>query len=179
MNPAAGQIAPAEVVKLTDCRSADIDAVMKKYPDRRSGVMGVLWIAQEERGWISPDTMEEVAGICDIQPSEVMELVTFYTMYHRRPVGKYVLGVCGTMPCALCGAEGLLSYLKGKLGVDLEQTTPDGLFTIKKMECLGACSEAPLMLVNKTLAINLTRKRVDELIEGYRKEGESKITNGR
>lgn len=170
MNPIAGQIVQEEVAKLTDCRGADIDAVMKKYPDRRSGAMGVLWIAQEERGWISPETMEEIAGICAMQPSEVMELVTFYTMYHRRPVGKYVLGVCGTMPCALCGADGLLSYLKGKLGVDLEQTTPDGLFTIKKMECLGACSEAPLMLVNKTLAINLTRKNVDELIERCRQE---------
>lgn len=148
--------------------AAKIETIMKKYPSRRSGVMPVLWLVQDEQGWISPDAMKIVAGICDMQPAEVMEMVTFYTMYNREPAGKFVLGVCNTLPCALCGSEGLIDYLKSKLGVHVDENTPDGLFRIKKVECLGACSEAPLMLVNKKLATKLTRAKVDELLQRCR-----------
>ena len=157
-----------DLATFAERRAIEIEKIMSKYPSRRSGVMAVLWLMQEDQGWISPEAMGAVAEICAIQPAEVMEMVTFYTMYHRWPVGQYVLGVCGTLPCALCGADGLLDYLKDKLGVGLDEVTPDGLFTIRKMECLGACSEAPLMLVNRRMALKLTRSNVDEIIERCR-----------
>lgn len=154
---------------LAQRKAAEIEAIMKKYPSRRSAVMPVLFLAQEEEGWISEETLHEIAEICGIHPSEVQEVTSFYTMYHREPVGKYVLWVCGTLPCALCGADGLFKYLQEKLGVGIDEVTPDGLFTIKRMECLGACSEAPLLLLNNTMATNLTRTKVDELLERCRK----------
>ena len=98
-------------------KALEIESIMKKYPRRRSGVMAVLWLVQNEEGWISPAAMEEIAEICEMQPSEVMEMVSFYTMYHPEPVGKTVLGVCNTLPCALCGSDGLIDYLKEKLGI--------------------------------------------------------------
>lgn len=164
---------------LAQRKAAEIEAIMKKYPSRRSAVMPVLFLAQEEEGWISEETLHEVAEICGIHPSEVQEITSFYLMYHREPVGKYVLWVCGTLPCALCGADGLFDYLKETLEVDLDEVTPDGLFTIKRIECLGACSEAPLMLINNTLQTNLTREKVDDLLERCR-QGEdfsNNITN--
>lgn len=150
-------------------RAAEIEAIMKRYPVRRSGVMDVLYLVQEDLGWIPPESMAEVADICEMTASEVMEMVTFYTMYHRRPVGKYVLSVCATLPCALCGAEGLIEYLKEKAGCGLDEVSPDGNFTIKHVECLGACSEAPLMQVNGRMEIKLTRVKVDEILEKCRK----------
>lgn len=149
--------------------AAEIAKVMAKYPVRRSGVMSLLYIAQKDYGWVPPEVMPEIAELCEMQPSEVLEMVSFYTMYHRQPVGKNVFWVCGTLPCALCGADGLFDYLKEKLGADVNEITADGLFTVKRAECLGACSEAPLMLVNETMHIKLTRKKVDQIIEACRK----------
>ena len=164
MSAVANNATLDKTAPLMERKAVEIEAIMKKYPDRRSGAMAVLWLVQDDAGWISAEAMEEVAEICEMQPSEVLELVTFYTMYHRQPVGKYVFGVCGTLPCALCGSDGLIEYLKEKLGVDPGEISEDGLFTIKRMECLGACDEAPLMLVNKRLASKLTRRSVDEII---------------
>jgi NADH-quinone oxidoreductase subunit E len=171
MSDGDGKTRPgASRAPLAERKSAQIEAIMGKYPVRRSGVMDLLWLVQEEEGWISPESMAEVAEVCGIQPSEVMEMVTFYTMYHRQPVGRFVLGVCATLPCALCGAEGLLDYLKEKLGAGLEERTPDGVFTLRRVECLGACSEAPLMLVNKKLATRLTRAKVDQILQSCREQ---------
>lgn len=162
----SGKTANAKPLK--ERKAIEIEAIMKKYPIRRSGVMDLLWLVQEENGWITEEAMEEIAEVCEMQPSEVMEMVTFYTMYHRRPVGKNVFWVCGTLPCALCGSDGLIQYLKEKLNVEMDEVTEDGLFTIKRAECLGACSEAPLMLVNKKMATKLTRAKVDEIIDRCR-----------
>lgn len=142
-----------------------IEKIMSKYPVRRSGVMDVLYLVQDEQGWISPDVMPEIAEICDMEPSEVMEMVSFYTMYHRKPVGKHVLWVCGTLPCALCGSDGLMKYLQEKLGCGMDTVSPDGNFTIKRAECLGACSEAPLLLVDGQMQTHLTRAKVDDMLE--------------
>jgi NADH-quinone oxidoreductase subunit E len=154
---------------LRERKAIEIEAIMKKYPIRRSGVMDVMYLVQDEDGWISPEMMTEIAEVCSMQPSEVMEMASFYTMYHREPVGKNVFWVCGTLPCALCGADGLFDYLKEKLGADVDEVTEDGLFTVKRIECLGACSEAPLMLVNDRMATKLTRAKVDEIIEKCKK----------
>jgi NADH-quinone oxidoreductase E subunit len=141
-----------------------IDALAKKYPTRRSLLLPVLWMIQEEDGWISPETMTEAAAICGCTETEVLEVVSFYAMYNRQPVGKYVLGICGTLPCALCAADGLYEYLKEKLGIGWNETTEDGMFTIQRRECLGACNEAPVMLVNQKIEIKLTRASVDTIL---------------
>lgn len=160
---------PAKVTTaIREKHGARIETIMARYPVRRSGVMAVLYIVQEDHGWVPPETVPEIAEICEMTTAEVMEMVSFYTMYHRRPVGKYVLWVCGTLPCALCGADGLIDYLREKLGADVDEKTADGLFTIKRAECLGACSEAPLMLVNKSMETKLTRAKVDAILASCR-----------
>lgn len=145
-------------------RQDEIDQLMRKFPNRRSGLMGLLWIVQREDGWISPESMQEVAELCECTPAEVLEVASFYQMYNRQPVGKFVLGICGTLPCALCAADGLYDYLREKLGVGWNETTADGLFTIQRRECLGACSEAPVMLVNEELETKLSREKVDQVL---------------
>jgi len=162
---------------LAEVKAKEIATEMAKYPRPRSAVMALLFMVQELDGHITPPAVEEVAEICGMQPSEVSEVVTFYTMYFREPVGKNIMWVCGTLPCALCGADGLFDYLKEKLGVGMDEVTPDGLFTIKRMECLGACSEAPLMLINEKMATKLNRAKVDEIIERVR-NGEKWSDNG-
>ncbi len=164
-NPPAPS-APTSPLKVR--KAAEIKKIMARYPIRRSGVMDVLYLVQSEAGWIPPEAMAEVAEICEMTTAEVMEMVSFYTMYQRQPVGKHVFWVCGTLPCALCGSDGLMKYLKEKLGVGMDERTPDGLFTIKRAECLGACSEAPLMLVNDKMETKLTRAKVDAIIENLK-----------
>lgn len=156
-----------------------IDALRRKYPTRRSLLLPILWLIQEEDGWISRETMDQAAEICEITTAEVMEVVSFYQMYNRSPVGKYVLGICGTLPCALCGADGLYDYLNEKLGIGWNETTDDGLFTIQRRECLGACSEAPVMLVNQGIEIKLTRARVDQILEECRQGKRQPYFTGR
>lgn len=143
---------------------AAIEALTPKYPTRRSLLLPVLWLIQEEAGWISSQDMIEAAEICECTPAEVLEVVSFYQMYNREPVGQFVFGICGTLPCALCAADGLYEYISGKLGIKWNETTPDGLFTIQRRECLGACSEAPVMLLNQELEVKLTREKIDRLI---------------
>ncbi len=149
-------------------RRGEIDTLLAKYPRRRAVLLPILWLIQEEDGWISPELMEQAAAICDCTPAEVHEVVSFYQMYNRQPVGKYVLGICGTLPCALCAADGLYAYLKEKLGIGWNETSGDGLFTIQRRECLGACSEAPVMLVNQEIETKLTRAKVDAILEECR-----------
>ena len=156
-----------------------IDKLAARYPERRSMLLPILWIVQEEDGWIPPDAIEDAAEICGCTTTQVMEVVSFYAMYNRKPVGRYVLGVCGTLPCALLGADGLYDYLKEKLGIGWNETTEDGLFTIQRRECLGACSEAPVMLVNQQLEIRLTRQRVDEILEECRQGKRKPYFTGR
>lgn len=145
-----------------------IDALMKKYPTRKSAMLPILWVVQEEDGWIAPELIGEVAGLCECTTAEVNEVVSFYQMYNRKPVGKYVLGICGTLPCALCGADGLYAYLSEKLDIKYDGVSEDGLFTIQRRECLGACSESPVMLVNRKLETRLTREKIDVILDECR-----------
>jgi NADH-quinone oxidoreductase subunit E len=119
----------------------------------------------------SAEAMEEVAEVVGIQPAEVREIVTFYSMFREEPVGRYVLGVCGTLSCALCGGEGLLEYLQEKLGIEPGGTTDDGLLSLEVIMCLGACAWAPAMLVNDQLHVLLTRAKVDAILEKCRTDG--------
>lgn len=127
-----------------------IDIELGKYPEdqRRSAVMSALRIAQTEKGYLSADTIEEVANYIGIAPVAAYEVATFYNMYDLKPVGKYKLTVCTNLPCALRGGVNVAEYLKNRLGIDFGETTPDGKYTLVEGECMGACGDAPVILVN-------------------------------
>jgi NADH-quinone oxidoreductase subunit E len=145
-----------------------IRADAARYPQSRSALLPALHIAQNQLGWISREAMEEVAQVLGLDPDQVEEVATFYTMYYTEPVGTYVLEVCKTLPCSILGADEIIDYLSQKLGIEPGQTTPDGMFTLLRVECLAACHRAPIMQVNHRYYQDLTPQKVDELIEAAR-----------
>lgn len=150
---------------------AEVNRIVGQFPEdkQKSALLRVLHLAQEEFGGsLTIPVMNYVAQLLRIQPIEVYEVATFYTMYNLEPVGKYVLEICHTGPCAIEGAERILAHLKQKLGIGPGQTTPDGLFTIKTVECLGACGYAPMMQVGEFYHERLTEAAMDEFIEKCR-----------
>jgi NADH-quinone oxidoreductase subunit E len=159
-------------VQFSDEKLEKVREIVAQYPEGRqkSAVMPLLHLAQDEWGWLSTETMDYVAGLLNLEPIEVYEVATFYTMYNLKPVGRYVFEVCHTGPCMIKGSDDILDYIKQKLGIKVGETTPDGLFTLKTAECLGACGYAPMMQMGKTYREHLTRQRVDEIIETCRKE---------
>jgi NADH-quinone oxidoreductase subunit E len=147
---------------------AEVRSFATKYPEGRgkSAIIRALHIAQEENhGWLSASAMDHVAEVLGITPIEVYEVASFYSMYNLEPVGKYVLEFCQTGPCAIEGAESIIEYTKQKLGIGKNQTTPDGLFTIKQVECLGACGYAPMMQVGEFYHEHLDEAKIDSFIE--------------
>jgi NADH-quinone oxidoreductase subunit E len=145
-----------------------IDRELAKYPpDRKaSGVMSALAIAQDEKGHLTPEVMAFVAGYLGMPPIAVEEAASFYTMYDLAPVGRYKLCVCTNLPCALRGANEAIEHLQEKLGIGLNETTPDGRFTLREGECFGACGDAPVMLVNnKTMKSFMTPAALDRYLE--------------
>lgn len=138
-----------------------------QYPEGRqkSAILPVLHLAQQKLGgYLSPTVMDYVATLLQIQPIEVYEVATFYTMFHLKPTGKYVLEVCQTGPCALLGAEDIMTYLESKLGIKSGETSADGLFTLRGVECLASCGTAPVMQVGEVYCESLSTVRLDELI---------------
>ncbi|MCC6379184.1 MAG: NADH-quinone oxidoreductase subunit NuoE [Burkholderiales bacterium] len=147
---------------------ARIDREIAKYPpgQRQSAVMSALAIAQRELGWLSNETMDEVAGILGMPPVAVYEVATFYTMYDLKPTGRFKLAICTNLPCALSGATAAAEHLKSKLGIGFGETTPDGRFTLKEGECMGACGDAPVMLVNNHRMVSwMSGGKLDALID--------------
>ena len=150
---------------------AEVNRIVGQFPEdkQKSALLRVLHLAQEEFGGsLTIPVMNYVAQLLRIQPIEVYEVATFYSMYNHEPVGKYVLEFCHTGPCAIEGAEKLIEYVKLKLGIGKNQTTPDGLFTIKEVECLGACGYAPMMQVGQYYHEHLTEAKMDRFIEDCR-----------
>jgi NADH-quinone oxidoreductase subunit E len=143
-----------------------IDQWILRYPpeQKRSGVFEALRVVQEENGFLTTDLMDAVADYLGLPHIAVYEVATFYTMYHLQPVGKHVVDVCTNISCALNNAENILAHFKNRLGIDLNETTPDGLFTLKEVECLGACVEAPACQIGKKYYVKLTPEKVDEII---------------
>ncbi len=144
-----------------------IDREISKYPaDRkRSAVMAALAIAQEELGWLPREAIEFVAHYLDMEPIAAYEVASFYNMYDLRPVGKHKLTVCTNLPCMLSGGVDAGEYLKQKLGIDFDETTPDGKFTLKEGECMGACDDAPVMLVNnRRMCSCMHPEEIDKLL---------------
>jgi NADH-quinone oxidoreductase subunit E len=146
---------------------AKIERETTKYPpeQRQSAVMSALAIAQDEHGWLSNEVMEEVAKVLGMPPVAVYEVATFYAMYNLKPIGRHKVTVCTNLPCALSGGADAAEYLKKKLGVDFNETSADG-FTLKEGECMGACGDAPVLLVdNKRMCGFMSNAKLDKLIE--------------
>jgi NADH-quinone oxidoreductase subunit E len=158
------------MVQFSQENLAKVEEIIARYPEGRqkSALMPLLHLAQEQWGWLSAETMDYVAGLLKLEPIEVYEVATFYTMYNLKPVGKHVFEVCHTGPCMLRGSDDILAYIKEKLGIGVGETTADGLFTLKTAECLGACGYAPMMQMGKYYKEHLTKEKVDRIIEECR-----------
>lgn len=144
-----------------------IDHEIAKYPSdqKRSAVMAALAIAQDEKGWLSTETMDFVAGYLDMPPIAVYEVATFYEMYNTEPIGRFKLTICTNLPCALQSASEAAEHLKRKLGIGFGETTPDRMFTLKQGECFGACGDAPVVLVNnKRMCSWMRPAEIDRLL---------------
>jgi NADH-quinone oxidoreductase subunit E len=146
-----------------------------KYPadQKQSAVMACLAVAQQELGYVSEASERDIAQYLDMPVMAVHEVTTFYNMYNQRPVGKYKLNVCTNLPCQLREGVSTLKYLEKKLGISMGETTPDGLFTLQQSECLGACADSPVMLVNdRSMCSFMTPEKLDQLVDGLRAAGD-------
>mgnify|MGYP003350216558 CR=1 FL=1 len=155
-------------MSLSDQTKARFDRELAKYPadQRISAVMACLSIIQQERGWVSPESEQEVADYLGVAPMAVHEVTTFYNMYNQQPVGQFKLNVCTNLPCQLRDGEQALQHVCKKLGVEPYGTTADGVFTVQPSECLGACADAPVMLVNDRQMLSfMSNEKLDQLLD--------------
>ena len=148
------------------------DHVIARYPLKRSAIVPLLLFAQDEVGCVNDEVIEEVAQRVGVRPIEVIEDISYYSMLHRRPIGKYNFQVCTNISCMLRGGEEILAHCSKKLGIGHKQTTPDGVFSLEEVECLGACCGAPAMQVNYEYYENLTAEKIDALIEKLKRSDE-------
>jgi NADH-quinone oxidoreductase subunit E len=149
-----------------------VQEILARYPEgkQKSALLPLLHIAQEENnGWLSVEAMDYVAQLLQLTPIEVYEVATFYSMYNLKPVGKYIFEVCQTGPCMIKGSDEIIAYIKEKLGIGVNETTTDGMFTLKTVECLGACGYAPMMQMGKYYKEHLTAEKIDQIIEECRR----------
>jgi NADH-quinone oxidoreductase subunit E len=145
--------------------------IIARYPEgkQKSALLPILHIAQDENaGWLSVEAMDYVASLLQLKPIEVYEVATFYSMYNLKPVGKYIFEVCQTGPCMLNGSDGIIDHIREKLNIGIGETTSDGMFTLKTVECLGACGYAPMMQLGKFYKEHLTKEKVDQIISDCR-----------
>ena len=156
---------------------AAIEAEFPKYPDRRSVLLPALWIAQREVGYLPETAMLDVAQILDLSPVQVSEVVTFYSMYHLKPVGKYHIQFCKTLSCALVGAGAILEHIQTRLGIAVGERTPDGLFSIGLVECLAGCGSGPMMQINSDYYEYLTTEKVDRIFDDLKVFGQSALAS--
>ncbi len=154
----------AEVVFDDEMEQA-VKALLARYPTTQAALLPLLWLCQDRWGWISPGVMEAVAARLALAPAYVEGVVTFYTMYQRQPPGRYLLQVCTTLSCQLCGTGALVEHLKEKLGIDFGQTTTDGRFTLLDVQCLGACGEGPVIQINNDYYTRLDIQQLDQLLD--------------
>ncbi len=161
---------PNEVVVFSDAMIKQMNEVVNKFPQdkEKSAIIRILHLAQAEYAWLSVPVMNKIAEFLKIQPIEVYEVATFYTMFHIQPVGKHVLEVCRTGPCMLVGSDQLIQHIEHKLNIKVGETTSDGMFTLKTAECLGGCGYGPLLQCRNTYHEHLTIEKADALIEQYR-----------
>jgi len=166
------------MIKFNDQKLKEVEQIIQRYPEgkQKSALIPVLHLAQEEfGGWLSAETMDYVASVLNLEPIEVYEVATFYSMYNLKPVGRYLFEVCQTGPCMLNGSDNIIKHIFEKLGIKPGETTTDGMFTLKTVECLGACGYAPMMQLGKNYREHLTKEKVDAIIEECRRS--SSINN--
>lgn len=167
-------------IQFSDEALALIEKLKKRYPEgkQKSALLPVLHIAQAESGgWLSAPVMDYVAGLLQILPVEVYEVASFYTMFNLKPVGNCVIEVCRTGPCWLMGAEDIVRYLENKLSIKAGETTADGMFTLKTVECLAACGNAPMMQIGEKYHENLTFSKLDQILDDYRQNAKEPVSH--
>ncbi len=163
------------MISFSENKMQEAKKIISRYPEgkQKSALLPLLHHSQEEfGGWLDVPVMDYVAQLLQIEPIEVYEVATFYSMYNLKPVGRYIFEVCQTGPCMLNGSDGIIDYIKQRLQINVGQTTADGMFTLKTVECLGACGYAPMMQMGKTFREHLTKEKVDQIIEECRKNSE-------
>lgn len=138
---------------------------VSRYPKKEAAMLPVLYLAQEEFGYLSTEAIEYVSRLMEVPPARVQGVVTFYTMLYTKPIGKYHIQVCRTLPCALMGAERITSFLTAKLGIQVGETTADGKFSLSEVECLASCGTAPVMQINDDYFEGLTEKKIEEILQ--------------
>ncbi len=141
------------------------EETVSRYPKKEAAMLPVLYMAQREFGHLSADAIDYVAKIMEQSPARVQGVVSFYTMFNTKPIGRHHVQVCRTLSCALGGAEKITGFIKNKLGIEPGQTTPDGRFTLSEVECLASCGSAPMMQINDDYYENLTEEKVAEILE--------------
>jgi NADH-quinone oxidoreductase subunit E len=149
---------------------AKIEKILQRYPTKQAALLPVLWLAQETWGWISKETAEEVARVLEVPVAHIDGVLTFYTMYNLRPVGRNLLQFCTSISCHLAGAEGLIERCGKRLGIGLEDTTPDGKFTMMEVECIAGCDRAPSLMVNDKYFEPMDEKKLDALLDRLSRE---------
>jgi NADH-quinone oxidoreductase subunit E len=146
-------------------RERKLEEILARYPTKMAATLPLLHLCQEENGWVSDEIVQFVSHRLDVSPAHVKGVVTFYTLYNQHPVGKHQVWVCRTLPCALRGANEVLSHCEKRLGIHCGETTPDGKVTLRTAECLASCGTAPMMQVDRDYHENLTRERVDAILD--------------
>lgn len=162
-------------MQFSEQKLKEVDQIVARYPagKQKSALLPVLHLAQQEfGGWLDVPVMDYVASLLKLEPIEVYEVATFYSMYNLKPVGRYMFEICQTGPCMLNGSDDIIGYINEKLGIKPGETTKDGLFTLKTVECLGACGYAPMMQMGKTYREHLTKERIDAIIDECRRNAE-------
>ena len=154
--------------KFTEENLKRIESEISKYPTKQPAVMAALWIAQEQNGWISGEVMQEVAKILDMTAEEVLGIVTFYTMYHQKPMGKYHIQVCTNVSCMLRGGYEIYKQVKEKLNLENMQVSDDKIFSIEEVECMGSCGTAPMIAVNEDYFENLNKEKVEQILNSFK-----------
>ncbi|WP_040491811.1 NADH-quinone oxidoreductase subunit NuoE family protein [Ilumatobacter nonamiensis] len=154
--------------RLNDSNVLLAHEIIERYPRKKSALIPLLHLSQEQNGWVTPEAMRHLAELLDITPAEVIGTATFYEMFKFEPVGKYVINVCQTMSCALLGSDGLMHHAEQKLGIKAGSTTEDGMFTLEPAECQAACTEAPTLQVNYRHRYRVTNDSFDQLVDDLR-----------
>ncbi|MEE4310920.1 MAG: NADH-quinone oxidoreductase subunit NuoE [candidate division KSB1 bacterium] len=144
---------------------SNIEKLADQFPDKHSAILPALHIIQDEFNWIPPESVNQLCDILDTTPNKIYSVLTFYTMFHTKPVGKYHIQVCRNVSCSLMGASNLIEHLTQKLNIQPGETTPDGKFTLSLVECLGACGNAPVMMLNDRYHENLTADKIDDILK--------------
>ncbi len=155
-----------------------ITDIISRYPVKRSALIPLLYLAQEEEGYVTERAMKEIARILDLTPSQVYETVTFYTILNLKPVGTFHIQVCKSLMCALVGSDTLVTWLHSKLGIHPGETSQDGLFTLSTVECLASCGTAPMMQINDDYYEQLTEEKVDRILSDLKNNGSSPLKSG-